>query len=120
MLGLCVYVLSVARLCEHVTRVITHTPRLGWLGLVAMPDRWRWRERVGLVRFDGCARLVEVEIVMAGSDQWCWLDFFFWSQVVGRSGFSRSRSVGSISGFGERLRCFALCCMVELGLCWYG
>ena len=68
MLGLCVCVLSVVRLCEHVTCVITQTPRSGWLGLMAMPDRWRWRERVGLVRFDGCPRLVEVEIVVAGSD----------------------------------------------------
>ena len=68
MLGICVYVLNVVRLCEHVTCVITVTPRSGWLGLMAMPDRCRWRERVGLVRFDGYARLVEVEIVVARLD----------------------------------------------------
>ena len=68
MLGICVCVLNVVRLCEHVTCVITRTLRSGWLGLMAMPDRQRWRERVGLVRFDGYARLVEVEIVVARLD----------------------------------------------------
>ena len=77
MLGICVYVLNVVRLCEHVTCVIARTPKSGWLGLMAMPDRCRWREKVRLVRFDGCARLVEVEIVVAGLDQWCWFRFFF-------------------------------------------
>ena len=43
MLGICVCVLSVVRLCEHVTCVITRTPRSGWLGLTAAPDWWRWR-----------------------------------------------------------------------------
>ena len=76
-----------------------------------MPDRWRWRERVRLVRFDGCARLVEAEILVARSNQWCWFGFFG-SQVVGRSGFFGSRTTGSIGGFRERLRCFVLC--------WYG
>ena len=28
----------------------------------------RWRERAGLVGFDGCARSVEVKIVVVGSD----------------------------------------------------
>ena len=27
--------------------------------------------QIGLVRFDGCARLVKVEIVVARSNQWC-------------------------------------------------
>ena len=35
----------------------------------------RWRERVGLVGFNGCARSVEVEIVVVGSNRWCWLGF---------------------------------------------
>ena len=43
MLGICVFVLSVVRLCEHVTCVITCTPKSGWLGLMVMPDWWRWR-----------------------------------------------------------------------------
>ena len=42
MLDLCVCVHSVVRLCEHVTCVITHT-------------------QIGLVRFYGYARSVEVE-----------------------------------------------------------
>ena len=79
MLAICVCVLSVVRLCEHVTCVITRTPRL-----------------------------VQVEIVVAGSDQWCWFSFFG-SQVVGRAGFSRSGLARSIGGFKERLRYFALC-----------
>ena len=41
-MGLCVCVLSVVRLCKHVTCVITHT-------------------QIRLVRFDGYARSVEVE-----------------------------------------------------------
>ena len=53
--------------------------------------------QIGLVRFDGCAKLVEVEIVVAGSDQWCWFSFFG-LQVVGRSGFSWPRSTRSIVG----------------------
>ena len=43
MLGICVFVLSVVRLCEHVTCVITCTPKSGWLGLMVMPDWWRCR-----------------------------------------------------------------------------
>ena len=35
----------------------------------------RWRERVGLVGFNGYARSVEVEIVVARSNRWCWLGF---------------------------------------------
>ena len=119
MLGICVCVLGVVRLCEHVTCVITRTPRSGWLGLMAMPDQWRWRERVGLVRFDGCAKLVEVEIMVARSDQWCWFSFFG-LQVVSRSGCFGFGSARSIGGFKERLRCFLCVGMVELGLCWYG
>ena len=53
--------------------------------------------QIGLVRFDGCAKLVEVEIVVVGLDQWCWFNFFG-SQVVGRFGFSRSGLTKSIMG----------------------
>ena len=53
--------------------------------------------QIGLVRFNGCARLVEVEIVVAGLDQWCWFSFYG-SQLVGRSGFSGSGSARSIVG----------------------
>ena len=53
--------------------------------------------QIGLVRFDGCAKLVEVEIVVVGLDQWCWFNFFG-SQVVGRSRFFGSRSARSIMG----------------------
>ena len=35
----------------------------------------RWRERVGLVGFNGCAKSVEVEIAVARSNRWCWLGF---------------------------------------------
>ena len=51
---------------------------LGWLGLTASLDQWRWRS------------------VVAGPDQWCWLGFFFGLQVVGRYRFSGSKGVGSV------------------------
>ena len=53
--------------------------------------------QIKLIRFDGCAKLVEVEIVVAGSNQWCWFNFFG-LRVVGRSGFSRSGLARSIVG----------------------
>ena len=53
--------------------------------------------QIELVRFDGCARLVEVEIVVAGLNKWCWFSFYG-SQLVGRSGFSGSGSARSIVG----------------------
>ena len=52
---------------------------------------------IGLVRFDGYARLVKVEIVVARSDQWCWFSFFG-SKMVGRSGFSGFGEARSIVG----------------------
>ena len=48
-----------------------------------------------MVGFDGCAKSMEVEIVVAGSNQWCWLGFFR-SQVVGRSGFLGLDRLGSL------------------------
>ena len=53
--------------------------------------------QIRLVRFDGRALLVEVEIMVVGSDQWCWFSFFG-SQVVGRSGFSGFGLARSIVG----------------------
>ena len=70
--------LSVVRLCKHVTCVIICTLRSGWLGFMAALDWWRWRS-------------------WARSDQWCWFNFFG-SQVVGKFGFSRSGSARSIVG----------------------
>ena len=53
--------------------------------------------QIGLVRFNGCARLVEVEIVVAGLNKWCWFSFYG-SQLVGRSGFSGFGEARSIVG----------------------
>ena len=59
-------------------------------------QHWRWRERVRLVRFDGLARSVEVEVCGGWARSVVLVGFFFGLQVVGRYRFSRSKGVGSV------------------------